>query len=87
MSAAMAERRWGAAAAIAVRTVGVMVAILVVVQSLIVVQARPQDLVTGFHGMVDIIRRATPPDFAKLPDVAWPTLETIDIPSSGRWEG
>ena len=53
-----------------------MVAVLVVVQSLIVVQARPQDLITGFHGMVDIIRRATPPDFSKLPDVAWPTLET-----------
>jgi phosphonate transport system permease protein len=83
----MAERRWGAAAAIAVRTVGVVVAILVVVQSLIVVQARPQDLVTGFHGMVDIIRRATPPDFAKLPDVAWPTLETIDIAIFGTLGG
>ena len=60
--------------------------ILVVVQSLIVVQARPQDLVTGFYGMVDIIRRATPPDFSKLPDVAWPTLETIDIATlRHRW--
>ena len=42
----------------------------IVVQSLIVVQARPQDLITGFHGMVDIIRRAMPPDFSQLPDVA-----------------
>ena len=33
------------------------------VQALIVVEARPQDLVTGIHGMADIIRRATPPDF------------------------
>ena len=75
------------AAAIAARTVGVVVAILVVVQSLIVVQARPQDLVTGFFGMVDIIRRATPPDFSKLPDVAWPTLETIDIALFGTLAG
>ncbi len=75
------------AAAVAARTVGVVVAILVVVQSLIVVQARPQDLVTGFFGMVDIIRRATPPDFSKLPDVAWPTLETIDIALFGTLAG
>ena len=57
------------------------------VQSLIVVQARPQDLVTGFFGMVDIIRRATPPDFSKLPDVAWPTLETVDIAIFGTLAG
>jgi phosphonate transport system permease protein len=75
------------AAAVAARTVGVVVAILVVVQSLIVVQARPQDLVTGFFGMVGIIRRATPPDFSKLPDVAWPTLETIDIALFGTLAG
>ena len=72
-------RGWGVAAGLALRTVGIVVMILIVVQSLIVVQARPQDLVTGFHGMVDIVSRATPPDFSKLPDVAWPTLETIDI--------
>ena len=42
------------AAAVAARTVGVVVAILVVIQSLIVVQARPQDLVTGFLGMDSI---------------------------------
>ncbi|HEY6432871.1 MAG TPA: hypothetical protein VIZ17_12890, partial [Acetobacteraceae bacterium] len=71
----------------AIRTVGVAVAVLVVVQSLIVVQARPQDLITGFFGMVDIIRRATPPDFSKLPDVAWPTLETIDIALFGTVAG
>ncbi len=75
------------AGASAIRTVGVVVAVLVVVQSLIVVQARPQDLITGFFGMVDIIRRATPPDFSKLPDVAWPTLETIDIALFGTVAG
>ena len=64
-----------------------VVAVLVVVQSLIVVQARPQDLITGFYGMVDIIRRATPPDFSKLPDVLWPTLETIDIAIFGTVAG
>lgn len=64
-----------------------VVAILVAVQSLIVVQARPQDLVTGFFGMVDIIRRATLPDFAELPDVAWPTLGTIYIAIFGTLAG
>ena len=78
---------WAAAAGIALRTVGILLAILVVVQSLIVVQARPQDLITGFHGMVDIISRATPPDFSKLPDVAWPALETVDIAIFGTIAG
>jgi phosphonate transport system permease protein len=70
---------WGGAAAIALRSVLLVAAILLVVQTLIVVEARPQDLITGFHGMVDIIERATPPDFSKLPDIVWPTLETVDI--------
>lgn len=87
MSAVLGPRAWAGAAAVAGRTVGVVVAILVVVQSLIVVEARPQDLVTGFHGMVDIIRRATPPDFSKLPDVAWPALETVDIAIFGTLAG
>jgi phosphonate transport system permease protein len=87
MSATVASRGWAGAAAIAVRTVSVVAVILLVVQSLIVVQARPQDLITGFHGMVDIIRRATPPDFSRLPDVAWPTLETVDIAIFGTIGG
>lgn len=87
MSATTAPGGWGNAAALALRTVAVVVAILIVVQSLIVVQARPQDLITGFHGMVDIVRRASPPDFSKLPDVAWPTLETIDIAIFGTIGG
>ncbi|MBO0710087.1 MAG: phosphonate ABC transporter, permease protein PhnE [Acetobacteraceae bacterium] len=86
MSATMV-RRWGGAMAIAIRTVGVIIAILVVLQSLIVVQARPQDLITGFHGMVDLIRRAMPPDFSRLPNVLWPTLETIDIAIFGTLAG
>ena len=87
MSVTTAPSGWGNAAAVALRTVAVVVAILIVVQSLIVVQARPQDLITGFHGMVDIVRRASPPDFSKLPDVAWPTLETIDIAIFGTIGG
>ncbi|HLJ06281.1 MAG TPA: hypothetical protein VKT26_08415, partial [Acetobacteraceae bacterium] len=87
MSATTAPGGWGNGAAMALRTVAVVVAILIVVQSLIVVQARPQDLITGFHGMVDIVRRASPPDFSKLPDVAWPTLETIDIAIFGTIGG
>ena len=53
--AARQAGQWSVAFGIALRTVGILVAILVVVQSLIVVEARPQDLITGFHGMVDII--------------------------------
>jgi len=87
VSVTTAPGSWGNATAIALRTVAVVVAILIVVQSLIVVQARPQDLITGFHGMVDIIRRASPPDFSKLPDVMWPTLETIDIAIFGTIGG
>ena len=65
MSVSTAPAGWGHATATALRTVAVVVAILIVVQSLIVVQARPQDLITGFHGMVDIVRRASPPDVAR----------------------
>ena len=85
--AATRTHTWGAAAAVALRTTAVVILILIVVQSLIVVQARPQDLITGVHGMADIIRRATPPDFSKLPDIAWPALETIDIAIFGTLSG
>lgn len=73
--------------AIALRSVFIVLGLAIVVQSLIVVQARPQDLITGFHGMVDMIRRASPPDFSKLPDAIWPTLETIDIAIFGTIGG
>ena len=73
--------------AIALRTVFIVLGVAIVVQALIVVQARPQDLVTGFHGMVDIIGRAMPPDFSALPDAAWPALETIDIGLFGTVAG
>ena len=49
------------------------------VQAWIVVQARPQDLVTGVHGMADIISRAMPPAFDQFGPTLWPALETIDL--------
>jgi phosphonate transport system permease protein len=54
-------------------------AVLVFGQSLWVVDARFQDLVTGVHGMADIIRRASPPDVSNLDIILWPMVETIDI--------
>jgi hypothetical protein len=49
------------------------------VQSWLVVQARPQDLVTGAHGMADIISRSLPPAFDQFVPNLWPVLETIDL--------
>ena len=88
---AAAQRRrggaWAVALAVAVRCVLGLLAIAIVVQMLVVVEARPQDLLTGAHGMADLIRRAMPPDFAQLPAAAWPTLQTIDIALFGTMMG
>jgi phosphonate transport system permease protein len=54
-------------------------AVVLLAQAALVAQARPQDLLTGVNGMADILRRAWPPDFSKLPHMLWPTLETVDI--------
>lgn len=78
---------WGSALSSAFRILGILVAILVVVQALIVVEARPQDLVTGIHGMADILRRAMPPDFSQFPSALWPALETVDIAIVGTLAG
>jgi phosphonate transport system permease protein len=56
-------------------------------QSLIVVQVRPQEFITGFHGMVDILRRASPPDVSQLHVMVWPALETVDIALFGTVAG
>lgn len=71
----------------ALRLAILLAVLLVIVQALIVVQARPQDLITGIHGMADIIRRATPPDFSHLDEALWPALETIDIAIFGTIAG
>jgi len=57
----------------------IFVIVVLLVQAAVVVQARPQDLITGLHGMADILRRAWPPDITQLHDALWPALETIDI--------
>ncbi|HEY2132545.1 MAG TPA: phosphonate ABC transporter, permease protein PhnE [Acetobacteraceae bacterium] len=76
--------RWGGNA---LGFLGIFVFLVALAQATLVVQARPQDLVTGIHGMADIITRASPPDFSKLPDLLWPALETVDIGLFGTVAG
>lgn len=71
----------------AMRVVLGLAALLIVIQALFVVQARPQDLITGVHGMADILRRATPPDFSHIDEALWPALETIDLGIFGTIAG
>jgi len=66
---------------------GGFVFLVLLAQATLVVQARPQDLVTGVHGMLDMLRRASPPDISKLPDAVWPALETVDIALFGTVAG
>jgi phosphonate transport system permease protein len=84
---ALPARSWPGAIGVALRSVVAVLGLAIVVQALVVVQARPQDLVTGIHGMADIIRRAMPPDFSRLPDMLWPALETVDIAIFGTVAG
>jgi phosphonate transport system permease protein len=71
----------------ATRTVTILIGLMLLVQATMVVQARPQDLITGASGMADMIRRAMPPDFSKFSSEIWPTLETIDIALFGTVTG
>jgi phosphonate transport system permease protein len=84
---ATAATGWSALLAGAGRLAVLLALPLIIVQSLIVVQARPQDLITGVHGMADILRRAMPPDFSQFHAALWPTLETIDIGIFGTITG
>src|ERR1700722_4526003 len=84
---ASGARAWGGALGIATRSVLTLLAIGIVVQTFIVVEARPSDLITGVHGMADLIRRAVPPDFSKLPSTIWPTIQTVDIALFGTMVG
>jgi phosphonate transport system permease protein len=63
------------------------VCVVIFLQALVVVKARPQDLVTGVGGMFDLLRRATPPNFSLLREVVWPTLETLDAAVFGTVVG
>jgi phosphonate transport system permease protein len=70
----------------AVLRVGILLALaLILAQAIYVVQARPQDLITGISGMKDLISRAMPPDYADFPNELWPALETIDIAIFGTF--
>lgn len=80
-------RAWGGAAVTATRCALTLLGIAIVVQTFIVVEARPRDLITGVHGMADLIRRAVPPDFSKLPSAVWPTVQTVDIALFGTMVG
>jgi phosphonate transport system permease protein len=89
MSTAYKARMPGNASALRnLLTVGaVLVAAALFVQAWIVVQARPQDLVTGVHGMADIISRAMPPAFDQFKPTLWPVLETVDLAIFGTVVG
>ena len=80
-------RNWGSAVTVAVRCVLTLLGIAIAVQTFIVVEARPSDLITGIHGMADLIRRAVPPDFSKFPETIWPTIQTVDIALFGTMVG
>jgi phosphonate transport system permease protein len=60
--------------------VGVLIACAALfVQAWIGVQARPQDLLTGAHGMADILSRAMPPAFDQFVPSLKPVVETVDL--------
>ncbi len=86
-ASALGSRDLGGAFSVALKTVIVLLAIALLIQATIVVQARPQDLITGASGMADFLRRSFPPDFALFPTEIWPTVETLDIALFGTVAG
>lgn len=60
---------------------------IIVGQATVVSGANPQELMSGIVGIANIIARSMPPDFTRLPDLIWPTLETIDIAIFGTVAG
>jgi phosphonate transport system permease protein len=68
------------------KKIGIFVVLLLILsQAVYVVKARPQDLVTGVHGMADIISRSMPPDFSSIQQQLMPALETVDIAIFGTF--
>jgi len=77
------RRRFGA-----LKTTATMLGLAVILaQAMVVVKARPQDLITGIHGMADLLSRSVPPDFSSFPSQLWPALETLDIAIFGTLFG
>ena len=63
-----------------IRRILIGVALLAIfAQALWMTDARPGELITGIHGMLDLLSRAMPPAFGEFPTVLQPALETIDI--------
>jgi phosphonate transport system permease protein len=84
---ALSSAVWRRALVSTMHFVLALLGLAVVIQAFIVVEARPEDLVTGVHGMADLIRRAMPPNFSELPSTFWPTLQTVDIALFGTLAG
>ncbi len=59
----------------------------VLVQAAFVTGARPQDLLTGVHGMADILHRSFPPNVSLWSQAFRPTLETLDTALLGTVAG
>ena len=52
---------------------------LLFVQAYIVVEAKPQDVFTGFGHIVDIVTRGVPPDVGSMQNALWGALVTLDV--------
>ena len=79
MNVAGAQPRGGASALrLAARVAGAILIAGVLGQALVVCNVRLGLLVTGVAGMVDLLRRALPPDVHLLGATLWPALETFD---------
>jgi len=61
------------------RTAGLVGLLALLSQAIVIVQARPQDLVTGVSGMADIMRRSLPPDGAAFGPSLGAAVQTFDI--------
>jgi len=55
------------------------IVVFLIVQAYIVIEAHPEDIITGVGGIIDILRRGFPPDAHALPNSVWASLVTIDV--------
>jgi phosphonate transport system permease protein len=61
--------------------------VALLVQAAIVTDARPQELLTGVHGMADLLRRSFPPNVSIWTQAFRPALETLDTALLGTVAG
>lgn len=57
----------------------VLGAVAILAQAYVVVEARPQDVFTSFHNIVDIIVRGVPPEPGIARNALWGALVTFDV--------